>query len=80
MAHAPNMLVALGLKPEKGSKSYEPDEDDEDSDMGGEAKLDAAKALISAVKSGDAEAVNKALERHYEACAHGGESDTDGED
>jgi hypothetical protein len=35
------------------------------------AKEQAAKALIRGVKNGDVQAVNDALEAHYEACSAG---------
>lgn len=38
---------------------------------------DAARDLISAVKSGDAKAANLALKRHYELCQESSEDEYD---
>jgi hypothetical protein len=75
MKGAPGMLVALGLKPKKGAES----DDDDAPDMGSETKRDAARSLIAAVKSGDVDGVMDALERAYDACAHG-ESESEEEE
>jgi DNA-binding GntR family transcriptional regulator len=64
----PAMGLLLGLSP-KGKSDEE--------DAMPSAQIAAAKALISAVKSGDAEAVSEALQSHYDSCASGSEPDED---
>lgn len=46
------------------------------SEAGESSELDAARDVLSAIKSGDAEALSLALTRHREAC----ESDSDEDD
>lgn len=67
MKSKPTIGLLLGLGKPKSS-----DEDSEES-----ASLAAARALVKAIKSGDAEAVNDALTAHYDACSMGSESDED---
>lgn len=58
----------------KGIKGGEPKPSDEEPmNTGKEARLEAARALIRGVKMHDPEAIDKALEAHYEACQGGGE-------
>jgi DNA-binding GntR family transcriptional regulator len=59
-------LLLLG-EPEKDAEKDEPKKPSKSS------SLSAAKALLSAVKAGDAEAVDEALILHYSMC----ESDED---
>ena len=71
-------ILVIGGKPkgmDKGKGYDEPEKDDGDesddaehADTGKEARMEAAKAMIRAVKMGDAGALDKALEAHYEAC------------
>lgn len=79
------MMIAVigGKKPSKmdklgGSMKEREVESDESEDEGGdatEARHEAAKALIRAVKMGDPSAVDEALEAHREACEAGGYED-----
>jgi hypothetical protein len=57
----------------------EKDETDEDPSMGKEARKEAARAIIRAVKMGDVDALDTALEAHYEACEGAGASDDEAE-
>jgi DNA-binding GntR family transcriptional regulator len=81
MKPAKSMLMALALgKPKAGADA--PDEEGEgDEDMGGGAKMAAARDLIAAVKAGDAEAASQAMTDHYDACAAAeGSEETDSEE
>lgn len=70
MKPAKSMLMALALgKPKAGAEEHPDDEGEGDEDMGGGAKLAAAKDAIAAFKSGDAAALSQALTDHYDACA-----------
>jgi hypothetical protein len=66
------MLIIGGKGFKKGmperSSSEEGEMDDEPGVSSDEAKREAAKALIRAVKMGDVDAVTEALDAHYEAC------------
>jgi hypothetical protein len=66
------MLIIGGKGFKKGmperSSSEESEMDDESGVSSDEAKREAAKALIRAVKMGDVDAVTEALDAHYEAC------------
>ena len=71
-------VLVIGGKGDKGDKPMadEPDGDEtssEDSSSRMEARKEAAKALIRAVKMSDADALDKALEAHYQACESSGE-------
>jgi len=59
MASKPTIGLLLGMS--KGKPS-EPDSEESD------AKVMAAKAVMRAVKSGDASALSSALAAHYDAC------------
>lgn len=54
-------------------------EADEDPSMGQEARKEAARAVIRAVKMGDVDALDRALEAHYEACEGAGASTDEAE-
>jgi len=69
------LLIGFGGKP-KGDKPKgkmpmigEEPEANEASDDAKKGKLSAAKALITALEDGDADAVNEALSAHYKLCA-----------
>lgn len=68
-----NGLSAAFGKPKGAS---EPDTE-RDSEPASESE-DAARDVLSAVKSGDAKSLNLALQRHYETCT-GAETDDDGD-
>lgn len=61
-------LLAIKIGPKSS-------EDDDSEEEGSDPKLDAAKALIKAIKVGDADAVSMALEEHYALCASDHEAD-----
>jgi DNA-binding GntR family transcriptional regulator len=69
------MLQALAKK----GGDYEPEaEESEDVDTGSEAKTQASRDLIAAIKKGDVDAVSQAMTDHYNACAAGaGESESE---
>ncbi len=67
------LLIGMGPKP-KGKDSENSGDEDETKD----ARLSAVKALFAAVKSGDTEAADEALQTHYDLCA-GHMSDEDEE-
>jgi DNA-binding GntR family transcriptional regulator len=67
---AAGLLLIGPAKPKK-----EKDDDGEAEEGGG--KVAASKALIKALKDGDAEAVNEALSLHYDLCAMSAEDDED---
>lgn len=74
------VIGGKGLKPSKiGGKSEDVSDDaDEAEDTGvssSEARREAAKALIRAVKMSDADGVDEALAAHYEAYQGGGSED-----
>lgn len=67
-------ILVIGGKP-KGDKMAGGDEpggneggDIEDSSSRAEARKEASRAIIRAVKMSDPDALDKALEAHYEAC------------
>lgn len=55
---------------EDGEESFEPPER-------GEARIEAARAAIRALRMGDAKALDEALEAHYEACGRYAEGSRD---
>ena len=55
------------------------DETEADPSMGKEARKEAARAIIRAVKMGDVDALDTALEAHYEAREGAGASDDEAE-
>lgn len=69
-------LLAIELSPggREGSGEVEMGKDDgeEGGDMA-QAKLDAAKAVMAAIKAGDAQALSDALEEHRACCDAEGE-------
>lgn len=69
------LLLALGVP--KGEEG----EGDEDADVGADMRRTAAEDAMKAFKSGDVDALDDALGRHYEACAmgagHGSEEEPD---
>jgi hypothetical protein len=54
-------------------------ETEEDPSMGKEARKEAARAVIRAVKMGDVDGLDTALEAHYEACEGAGASSDEAE-
>lgn len=64
----PSVGILLGMKPEKGKESEEPESESEDLDLAKEALKTAAQELIDAVKKGDAQAVADALQSAVTAC------------
>jgi DNA-binding GntR family transcriptional regulator len=71
----PSLAIAIGL-PKRGDEE-QPDGDEPSSDDMKEARLEAARAILEAVKSGDAAALDEALKTHADACM--GEPDGDDE-
>lgn len=67
------MIGGKGIKGAEPKPSDEGDDEEEPMNTGKEARLEAARALIRGVKMADPEAIDKALEAHYEACQGGGE-------
>jgi hypothetical protein len=61
------MIGGKGMK-EKMEKPRLEDDGEVMGDSGAEAKKEAARALIRAVKTGDVEGVSDALSAHYYAC------------
>lgn len=70
------MIGGKGLKPEKDKGATDMGDDTEGGDEQPssrlEARKEASRAIIRAVKMGDPEALDTALEAHYEACEGGG--------
>ncbi len=46
---------------------------------GDAGKVDAARDILNAVRSGDAKSLSLALERHQEACAYNSDDDSETE-
>lgn len=66
----PSLAVLIGMgKPKAGGDEEDMADkgDDESSEEG--SSLDAAQAVIDAVKAGDAGALDDALKLHYDLCA-----------
>lgn len=74
---AKSMLMALALGKPKAGAAADDDDDEPAADMGGGAKMTAAKDALAAFKSGDASALSQALTDHYDACAAGGDEEED---
>lgn len=64
------LLLVIGGP--KGKETPKEDKEKGNADM---AKEQAAKALIKGVKNGDWEAVESAMQAHYDACSGGGSED-----
>jgi DNA-binding GntR family transcriptional regulator len=68
-------MLLIGMGPKPKSKGDEPEED-----ATKEGRVAAVKALISALKSGDAEAADEALQTHYDLCAESKHAPSDEDD
>ena len=79
-------MIVIGSKGLKPDMSRRRSSDDYEEEGGGgeqqisnraEARRQASKAIIRAVKMGDSEGLDKALEAHYEACEGGSVEDAE---
>lgn len=68
-----------GFVPMKGDDEAPDSEDGGSLSSSGGGSVDAAKDVLSAIKAGDATALNLALQRHYESCEDS-ESEPDADD
>ncbi|HYF56231.1 MAG TPA: hypothetical protein VEA41_18400 [Salinarimonas sp.] len=71
----PGVAIILGLKKGEAKKEEAPAEEEESLDVGAEAKTEAAKAVLKAVKTGDVESLESALSSFIEACSGYGDEE-----
>lgn len=62
------MTVKLEPKPAEGSGEVDMGEGEDEGSGMAQAKLDAAQAILDALKSKDVQALSDALEEHYACC------------